>query len=90
MAGSFAFAVIWKHDAEIMWVLLGAVANSLLSVVLKRTLNHERPAPAMRSDPGMPSSHAQSIFYAATILALSCKNFRKTPVFNFTLNHVMA
>lgn len=71
VAGSFTFAAIWKHDAEIMWILMGAVINSLLSMVLKKTLNHERPAPAFRSDPGMPSSHAQSIFYAATILALS-------------------
>jgi len=71
VSGSFAFAAIWKHDAEIMWVLLGAVGNSLLSLVLKKMLNHERPAPALRSDPGMPSSHAQSIFYATTILALS-------------------
>ncbi|WVZ74044.1 hypothetical protein U9M48_022274 [Paspalum notatum var. saurae] len=62
---------IWKHDAEIMWVLLGAVTNSLLSVILKKMLNHERPAPALRSDPGMPSSHAQSIFYAATMLTIS-------------------
>ena len=85
MSGSFAFAAIWKHDAEIMWFLLGAVGNSLLSMVLKKMLNHERPAAALRSDPGMPSSHAQSIFYAATILALSCKNIRKTLVFNFTL-----
>jgi hypothetical protein len=35
--------------------------------------NHERPAPALRSDPGMPSSHAQSIFYAAVFLVLSGK-----------------
>ncbi|CAD6242790.1 unnamed protein product [Miscanthus lutarioriparius] len=66
-----ASPAIWKHDAEIMWFLLGAVGNSLLSMVLKKMLNHERPAAALRSDPGMPSSHAQSIFYAATILALS-------------------
>jgi dolichyldiphosphatase len=85
VAGSLAFAAIWKRDAEIMWFLLGAVGNSLLSMVLKKMLNHERPAPALRSGPGMPSSHAQSIFYAATILALSCKNFRKAPVFSFTL-----
>ncbi|CAO2047819.1 unnamed protein product, partial [Urochloa humidicola] len=70
VAGCFAFAALWKHDAEIIWILLGSVANSLLSVVLKKVLNHERPS-ALRSDPGMPSSHAQSIFYAATILVLS-------------------
>uniref|UniRef100_A0A0A9DNH6 Phosphatidic acid phosphatase type 2/haloperoxidase domain-containing protein n=1 Tax=Arundo donax TaxID=35708 RepID=A0A0A9DNH6_ARUDO len=71
VAGSFTFAALWKHDAEVMWALLGAVANCLLSQILKKMLNHERPAPALRSDPGMPSSHAQSIFYAATFLVLS-------------------
>ncbi|CAL5054819.1 unnamed protein product [Urochloa decumbens] len=71
VAGSYVFAVVWKHDVEIMWVLLGASANYLLSLILKRMLNHERPAPDLRSDPGMPSSHAQSICYAATLLVLS-------------------
>ena len=76
MAGSFAFAALWKHDAEIMWALLGAVVNTVLSSFLKKMLNHERPAPALRSDPGMPSSHAQSIFYAAALLVLSGKHFK--------------
>ncbi|TVU28152.1 hypothetical protein EJB05_19661, partial [Eragrostis curvula] len=71
VACSFTIAALWKHDAEIMWILLGAIANTLLSQALKKMLNHERPAPALRSDPGMPSSHAQSIFFAATVLVLS-------------------
>ncbi|GJN21972.1 hypothetical protein PR202_gb09496 [Eleusine coracana subsp. coracana] len=71
VSACFSFAALWKHDVEIMWILLGAVANSLLSLILKKMLNHERPTPALRSDPGMPSSHAQSIFYGATILDLS-------------------
>ncbi|VAI48450.1 unnamed protein product [Triticum turgidum subsp. durum] len=71
VAVSFALAALWKRDAEIMWALMGAVANTVLSSILKKLLNHERPAPALRSDPGMPSSHAQSIFYAATFLVLS-------------------
>jgi membrane-associated phospholipid phosphatase len=76
VAGSFAFAAIWKRDAEIMWALMGAVANTILSSILKKMFNHERPAPALRSDPGMPSSHAQSIFYAAVFLVLSGKHFK--------------
>ncbi|KAK8462925.1 hypothetical protein SEVIR_1G293700v4 [Setaria viridis] len=71
VAGSYVFAVFWKHDVEIMWILLGASANYLLSLILKKMLNHERPAPDLRSDPGMPSSHAQSICFAATLLVLS-------------------
>ncbi|CAM0944908.1 unnamed protein product [Alopecurus aequalis] len=50
---------------------MGAVVNTVLSSILKKLFNHERPAPALRSDPGMPSSHAQSIFYAAVFLVLS-------------------
>ncbi|WVZ74045.1 hypothetical protein U9M48_022275 [Paspalum notatum var. saurae] len=71
VSGPYFFAVIWKQDAEMMWVLLGALANSLLSVVLKKMLNHERPAPDLRSDPGMPSSHSQFMFFTSTILVLS-------------------
>lgn len=84
MSGCFAFVALWKHDAEIIWIVLGAVTNTLLSVVLKKLLNHERPS-ALRSDPGMPSSHAQSIFYGATILVISCKYYRNYPMFGYTL-----
>uniref|UniRef100_A0A0D9VJZ2 Phosphatidic acid phosphatase type 2/haloperoxidase domain-containing protein n=2 Tax=Leersia perrieri TaxID=77586 RepID=A0A0D9VJZ2_9ORYZ len=71
VAGCYAIAAIWRHDALIMWALIGAVANSALSSLLKQMFNHERPAPALRSDPGMPSSHAQSFLYAAVFLVLS-------------------
>ncbi|KAH0468556.1 hypothetical protein IEQ34_003589 [Dendrobium chrysotoxum] len=63
VGGLFAVAIIWKHDALTMWAAMGTFVNSLLSVALKKILNQERPS-ALRSDPGMPSSHAQSIFYA--------------------------
>ncbi|PNT69284.1 hypothetical protein BRADI_3g52710v3 [Brachypodium distachyon] len=71
VAGGFAFAAVWKHDAEVMWALMGAVLNKALSTILKKMLNHQRPDQALRSGPGMPSSHAQSMFYAATFLVLS-------------------
>ncbi|KAK1325988.1 hypothetical protein QJS10_CPA01g01208 [Acorus calamus] len=71
VAAVFGIVLLWKHDAEAMWAAMGSVLNSVLSVTLKQILNHERPAPALRSDPGMPSSHAQSISYAATFAFLS-------------------
>ena len=80
MAAAYVFAGLWKHDVEIMWVFLGAAVSYQLSLFVKRVLNHERPSD-LRSDPGMPSSHAQSLCYAATFLVLSCKNFRNTPAF---------
>ncbi|XP_042393530.1 lipid phosphate phosphatase epsilon 1, chloroplastic-like isoform X1 [Zingiber officinale] len=63
VSGLFGLLILWKHDAESMWVAMGSVLNSMLSIYLKRILNHERPVAGLRSDPGMPSSHAQSIFY---------------------------
>lgn len=69
----FGAIIIWKHDAEVMWAAMGAVTNSYLSITLKRILNQQRPVPTLRSDPGMPSSHAQSIFYAVIFAIVSCK-----------------
>ncbi|KAL6552250.1 hypothetical protein OROGR_008404 [Orobanche gracilis] len=67
----FAAVVLWRHDAEALWGSVGAVLNALLSVALKKILNQERPVSTLRSDPGMPSSHAQAIFYTVTFLSLS-------------------
>lgn len=71
VAALFGILILWKHDAEALWVAMGSVVNSCLSIKLKKLLNHERPATALRSDPGMPSSHAQSIFYTAFFAVLS-------------------
>ncbi|KAL6583469.1 hypothetical protein OROMI_005547 [Orobanche minor] len=67
----FAAVVLWRHDPEALWGAMGAVLNGFLSVALKKILNQERPVSTLRSDPGMPSSHAQSIFYTVTFLSLS-------------------
>ncbi|KAL8167902.1 hypothetical protein V2J09_009401 [Rumex salicifolius] len=59
----FTATVLGRHDAEALWAAMGSVLNSAFSVVLKHILNQERPNSAISSGPGMPSSHAQSIFY---------------------------
>lgn len=71
VAGLFGLAILWKHDAETLWAAMGSVVNSVISTTLKHMLNHQRPVSALRSDPGMPSSHAQSIFYVAVYAVLS-------------------
>ncbi|KAL6576125.1 hypothetical protein OROHE_000596 [Orobanche hederae] len=67
----FAAVILWRHDAEALWGAMGAILNGFLSVALKKILNQERPVSILRSDPGMPSSHAQAIFYTVTFLSLS-------------------
>ncbi|KAK4711835.1 hypothetical protein R3W88_006348 [Solanum pinnatisectum] len=63
MAAVFGIILLWRHDMEVLWATSGGVVNACLSTALKGILNHERPVSTLRSDPGMPSSHAQSIFY---------------------------
>ncbi|XP_020585294.1 uncharacterized protein LOC110027967 isoform X2 [Phalaenopsis equestris] len=70
VAALFGFVILWKHDAEALWAAMGSVLNAWLSTVLKRLLNQDRPS-SLKSDPGMPSSHAQSIFYAAVFSVAS-------------------
>jgi dolichyldiphosphatase len=64
-----AFTLIYRHDALAIMTLAGAIANALLGKVLKRIIKEERPPGAPVSDPGMPSSHANSIFFFFSFLA---------------------
>ncbi|KAG5623458.1 hypothetical protein H5410_008676 [Solanum commersonii] len=67
----FGIMFVWRHDVETLWAICGGVVNARLSTVLKGILNHERPVITLRSDPGMPSSHAQSIFYTVAFCIIS-------------------
>lgn len=71
VSGLFSVVIIWRHDSEALWATMGSVINSALAMVLKRILNQERPVPTLKSDPGMPSSHAQSIFFIGGFIILS-------------------
>ncbi|OMO84429.1 Phosphatidic acid phosphatase type 2/haloperoxidase [Corchorus olitorius] len=71
VAALFGGVLLWRHDAEALWAAMGSVVNALLSVVLKRVLNQERPVAGLKSDPGMPSSHAQSIFFTVVFIIAS-------------------
>ncbi|GMI68903.1 hypothetical protein HRI_000559600 [Hibiscus trionum] len=67
----FGGVILWRHDAEALWMAMGSIVNALLSVGLKRVLNQERPVAGLKSDPGMPSSHAQSIFFTVVFTIAS-------------------
>ncbi|KAJ9703511.1 hypothetical protein PVL29_005029 [Vitis rotundifolia] len=47
------------------------VAGGLEATLNRLILNQERPVSALRSGPGMPSSHAQSIFFTVVFTSLS-------------------
>jgi dolichyldiphosphatase len=52
------------------WAVAGAVASSGACKLLKRLLNLPRPEGAPKADPGMPSSHANSLAFLASTAAL--------------------
>lgn len=56
-------AVVWRGRAAN--VLAGALANAAVAKVLKRVLNAPRPEGSRKTDAGMPSSHAASLFFLA-------------------------
>ncbi|XP_028774614.1 lipid phosphate phosphatase epsilon 1, chloroplastic [Neltuma alba] len=66
----FGALILWRHDAESLWFAAGSILNAVFSVVLKRILNQERPS-TLKSDPGMPSTHGQSIFFFVAFAILS-------------------
>ncbi|KAI3824306.1 hypothetical protein L1987_05761 [Smallanthus sonchifolius] len=63
--------ILLRHDAFTFWAATGCLLNFILSLTLKRFLKQERPVCGLRSDPGMPSTHAQSIFYTTVFIILS-------------------
>jgi len=66
----FGVFIIWRHDAEALWFAAGSILNAMFSISLKHILHQKRPS-TLKSDPGMPSSHAQSIFFTVIFIILS-------------------
>lgn len=64
--------VVWKHDDQVLWAVTGGILNAGLSKLLKKIFNQKRPLTALglKADPGMPSSHAQSLGYLSLYAAL--------------------
>ncbi|CAK9152358.1 unnamed protein product [Ilex paraguariensis] len=71
VAVCFSAILLWRHDAEALWATVGFGLNLGLSTMLKEILNQARPVSATRYDPGMPSTHAQSIFFVIMFTVLS-------------------
>ncbi|XP_010465481.1 PREDICTED: lipid phosphate phosphatase epsilon 2, chloroplastic-like isoform X2 [Camelina sativa] len=86
VAGLFGSVLLLRHDGAALWAVVGSVSNSALSVALKRLLNQERPVATLRSDPGMPSSHAQSISFISVFTVLSVMEWLGTNVLSLILS----
>lgn len=77
VAGTFFAFLCYRRDALMVSFFMGAISNGILSKVLKKLLNQERPAEISNtvkdkpSDKGMPSSHAMSLGFIGTFTALA-------------------
>ncbi|CAN0375140.1 unnamed protein product [Laminaria digitata] len=70
VAGSVGAALVTRADAETLVWVVGSLFNAVFSKVLKKGINQVRPAGSRLKDPGMPSSHAMSLFYLGTYLVI--------------------
>ncbi|AED98216.1 unnamed protein product [Arabidopsis thaliana] len=86
VAALFGSVLLLRHDGAALWAVIGSVSNSVLSVALKRILNQERPVATLRSDPGMPSSHAQSISFISVFSVFSVMEWLGTNVLSLFLS----
>jgi membrane-associated phospholipid phosphatase len=76
VAGTFFFVLAYQRDALMVSFFIGSILNGLLSKVLKKVLNQDRPmavglSVVKPSDKGMPSSHAMSLGFIGTFTALA-------------------
>ncbi|CAM9732824.1 unnamed protein product, partial [Phaeothamnion confervicola] len=74
VAGAVGAALLVRRDPETLAWVIGSVANATLSKVLKKLLNHTRPEGSDLQDPGMPSSHAMSLFFLGTYVIIALRH----------------
>eukprot|EP00933_Yihiella_yeosuensis_P010627 TRINITY_DN11734_c0_g1_i1.p1 TRINITY_DN11734_c0_g1~~TRINITY_DN11734_c0_g1_i1.p1 ORF type:complete len:188 (+),score=19.87 TRINITY_DN11734_c0_g1_i1:112-675(+) len=71
VVSSAVFGVLfWKRDPTSCWCVLGSIAAAFNCKLLKLIISQARPDGARKVDPGMPSSHAQSLGFLSTYAAL--------------------
>jgi membrane-associated phospholipid phosphatase len=63
--------ILLNYDSWLpLYYVSGGICNTLLSKVLKDTIRQPRPKLSKKPGFGMPSSHAQSLFYFVSISSL--------------------
>ena len=78
VAFTFFAVLAYQRDALMVSFFIGAISNGILSKILKKLLNQERPSTVdinlvkeKPSDKGMPSSHAMSLGFIGTFTGLA-------------------
>ncbi|DAZ99359.1 TPA: hypothetical protein N0F65_005210 [Lagenidium giganteum] len=66
----YATLVVFQRDMDIIFMLIGQLANEVLNQILKRSIHQSRPHGARMSGSGMPSAHSQFITFFSTYVIL--------------------
>jgi dolichyldiphosphatase len=69
-----------RRDLVCAWWVLGSILAAILCKALKFTLNEARPPTARKADPGMPSSHANSLGFLAMFVSVWAAHSNTSPV----------
>ncbi|CAD7700261.1 unnamed protein product [Ostreobium quekettii] len=80
IVSSLVFAVlVWNPNFKSAWWVSGAIINSFVCKTLKLVINETRPESSRRREPGMPSSHANSLAFLSIFSALALYSERSIP-----------
>lgn len=72
VVSSIVLAVLLTSPGiQVAWCVVGSILSTVLCKVLKKVINEARPISARKADPGMPSSHANSLSFLGTYAALA-------------------
>ncbi len=63
VSGTAGLFVLFRDDWTPLYFILAALCNAALSKVMKKALKQPRPEGSPKGGYGMPSSHAQTLFY---------------------------
>jgi membrane-associated phospholipid phosphatase len=80
VSGIAGILVLLSSTWSPIYYIIIAVFNAILSKVIKKILKHPRPSGAPKGGYGMPSSHAQSLFYFFTVLSIVFYRDHGTPL----------
>ncbi|KAF5842866.1 hypothetical protein DUNSADRAFT_4325 [Dunaliella salina] len=71
LVSGVAFSILFcnRHTLHVPLAILGSICNVVVCKALKKLINERRPPNARKADPGMPSSHAQSLGFLGVYFA---------------------
>ena len=73
VSGTAATLVIISKEKSPIYYIAGGIVNAFFSKILKNIFKQNRPLTGLyKNSYGMPSSHAQALFYFATVASLAC------------------